>query len=122
MDVLLVEGWVVVCRNEHVVHVYCQPSFSDFIFKDGIHHCLKGGGGVGHPEEHYCRFVQSFVGNEGSLPLIAFLNVYVVVPPANVKLGEEPLHPDAVDQLGNKGQGVTVSYRPFVETSVILYG
>jgi hypothetical protein len=42
--------------NGHVVHVYCQPLFSDFIGKYRVYHCLEGGWGVGEPKEHYSWF------------------------------------------------------------------
>jgi len=109
-----VECWVVGSCNKHVVHVHCQPSFLDFVLEYGIHHCLEGGGGVGHPKEHDHGFVQSFIGDEGGLPFVAFLDAHIVITPVDVKFGEELLHPDAVNQLRDEGQGVSVVDRPFI--------
>src|SRR5712672_921245 len=122
MDASFVKDWVVVSGDEHVVHVHCQPAFSDFFLEDGVHHGLEGGGGVGHSEEHNRRFVKSFVSDEGGLPFVAFSNAHVVVSPPDVKLCKEFLHSDAVDQLGNEGKWVPIAYCPFVQASIVLYG
>jgi len=97
------ECWVVGGHDQHVVHVHCQPAFSDFILKYGIHHHLEGGGGVGEAEEHDHQFIQSFIRDEGSLPFITLLDTHVVVAPSNIKLGEELLHPYSVNQLRDEG-------------------
>ena len=75
---------------------------------------MEGGGGIGHPEEHDCRLVQSFIGDEGGLPFVAFFDAHVVITPADIEFGEELLHPDTVNQLRDEGQGVAVANRPFV--------
>src|SRR5712672_2333148 len=103
MDASFVKDWVVVSGDEHVVHVHCQPAFSDFFLEDGVHHGLGGGGGVGHAEEHNRRFVQPLVGDEGGFPLVTCYDTHIVVAPADVKFGEGFLHSNAVDQLRDEG-------------------
>ena len=49
----------------------------------------KVGGGIGHAKEHDSGFVESSVDNEGSLSLVAFLDLDVVISPSYVKLGED---------------------------------
>ena len=39
-------------------------------------------------EEHDSGFKESFVSDEGGLPLVAVFDVDIVVPPVNIKLGE----------------------------------
>ena len=39
--------FVLVCVNQDVVHVYCDPAFSKFLGEDGVHHSLGGGQGIG---------------------------------------------------------------------------
>ena len=79
--------------NGDVIHVYPDDSASCFVFQDGgvvnvIHHCLEGGRRVSETEEHDLRLKQSPVGGECGLPLIPFLDTYVIIAPSNVKFGE----------------------------------
>jgi hypothetical protein len=69
-----------------VNHYYSQV---DLFSKDGIHHCLEGARGVGETKEHYQGFQESLVCLECCLPLISFLDAYIVVPPADVEFSEE---------------------------------
>ena len=46
------------------------------------------GGGVCHAKEHDHGFVESSVGDESGLPLVAFLDANVVVSPSYVKLSK----------------------------------
>jgi len=62
---------------------------SDFGAKDGVHHHLKGGGGVHQSKEHDRWFEQSFWGEEGGLLFIAFFDMDVIVTPLNVDFCEE---------------------------------
>ena len=80
---------VVVGVDKEVVHVYDEPSFCNHIPKGIRHESLKGGGGIGHAEEHDSGFIKSSVGDEGSFPLIALLDSDVVVSPSYVKLSED---------------------------------
>ena len=42
--------------DEEIVHIDDEPSFSDHIVEGVIHEPLKGGRGVGEPEEHDSGF------------------------------------------------------------------
>jgi hypothetical protein len=48
--------WSAFGVDGHVVHIDCQPFFSDVISEYGIHHCLEGSRGVGESKEHYGWF------------------------------------------------------------------
>ena len=84
---LFVEG-IVWGENEEIVHVDDKPAFGDHIAERVVHETLEGSGGVGESKKHDGGFKQPFVGDEGCLPLVAILDSHVVVPPADVKLGE----------------------------------
>ena len=49
----------------------------------------KVGGGVTEAEKHDSGFVEAKRGDEHSFPLVFFLDVDVVVSPADIKLGEQ---------------------------------
>ena len=74
--------------DEEIIHVDNEPSFGDHIAEGVVHETLEGSGGIGEAEEHYGRFEESFVSDEGRLPLMAVFNSYVVIPPPYVELGE----------------------------------
>ena len=75
--------------DEEVVHVDNEPSFGNHVVEGVVHESLKGSGRVGEAKEHHSGFEESFVGDEGCLPLMAVLDSYIVVPPSYVKFGED---------------------------------
>ena len=83
---------------------------------------LKSGGGIGHAEEHDSGFIESSVGDEGSFPLVAFLNLDIVISSSYVKLGEDLGVFKFVDEVGDQGEGVCISDSMAVEVLVILAG
>ena len=107
--------------NEHVVHVYGEPPFSQFILEDGVHHGLKGRGGVGESKEHYIWFEQSLVGDEGCFPLVSIFDVDIVVPPSDIEFREEFRSFDSCNEFGDEGERVAIFYRPFIDFSIVLY-
>ena len=74
--------------NEEVIHVDDKPSLSDHVSERVIHELLECSGGITETEEHNCQFKESFVCNEGGLPLVTVFDLNIVVPPTNIKLGE----------------------------------
>ena len=119
--VFLMEGGVGEI-DEKVIHVDDEPSFGNHVAEGVVHESLKSGGGVGKPEEHDGGFEQPFVGNEGCLPLVAIFDLYVVVSPANVKLGENFGVLQLVYEVGDEGKGVGVANGVFVNIVVVLAG
>ena len=111
---------VVVGVDKEVVHVYDEPSFCNHIPKGIRHESLKGGGGIGHAEEHDSGFVKSSVGDEGSFPLVAFFYSDIVISPSHIKLGEDLGVFKFVDEIGDQGEGICISNSMAVEVSVIL--
>ena len=82
----------------------------------------RNSGGVAKAKKHDGGFEESFVGDEGRLPLVAILDADVIIPPANVKLGEVASIFQLVHEVGNKREGVGVSGGMFVEVAVVLAG
>ena len=75
--------------DEEIIHIDDEPSFSNHVAERVIHETLEGGGGVGKPEEHHGRFKKSFMGDEGCFPLVTVFDLYVVISPPYVELGED---------------------------------
>ena len=92
---------VVVRVDEEVIHINDEPSFHNYISERVGHESLKGGGGVGHAEEHDNGFIESSVGNEGGLPLVAILDSDIVISPLYIKLGKDLGIFEFVDEVGD---------------------
>ena len=106
--------------NEEVVHVDDEPSLSDHVSEGVVHKLLECGGGVVKTEEHDGRFEESFVGNEGSFPLVAVLDLNIVIPPMDIKLGEVTSIFQFVYKVRDKRKGVGIMGGMFIEVVVIL--
>ena len=98
----MVEGDIPLSVDAKVIHIDLKPSFCNHIGENVVHECLKRGWGIAKPKEHYGGFKESKGGDECSLPLISFSNSDVVVPPADVKLGEQGRVFHVVDEFRNK--------------------
>jgi len=88
INLKLMEDFIIFCGDDHIVHVNVEPALCDLFLEYVIYHSLEGSQRVGQAKEHDCWFEESFTSFEGGFILIAFLNVNIVVPPANIKLGE----------------------------------
>ena len=112
--------FVVVRIDKEVVQVNDKPSFCNHIPEGIRHKLLKGGGRIGHAEEHNGGFIESSVGDEGGFPLVAFLDSDIVISPSYIKLGEDLGIFKFVDEVGNQGEGVCISDSMTIEISVVL--
>ena len=111
---------VVVRVDKEVIHVYDEPSLCNHIPEGIGHKLLKGGGRIGHAEEHDSGFIKSSVGDEGGFPLVTFLDSDIVISPSHIKLGEDLGVFKFVDEIGDQGEGICVSNSMAIEISVIL--
>ena len=75
-------------QTKEVVHINNEPSFGDHVSEGVIHKPLECCRRVGESEEHYCRFEEAFLCNEGGFPLMAIFDANIVIPPVDVKLSE----------------------------------
>ena len=88
--------------DAEVVHIDLKPTFSDHIGKDVVHKHLECGWGIAEPKEHDCGFKESERSDKRSLPLICFPNSDVVIPPMDIKLGEQGGILHVVDEFRDK--------------------
>src|SRR6267142_2370816 len=104
----------------HIVHVDCEPLFSDFWGESGVHHCLEGCWGVCESEKHNCWFEQAFIRHKCCFPFVSFLDTNIVVPPSDVEFSIEGASSESINKLWNEWERVFVLYRPVVNWSIIL--
>ena len=101
-------------ENEHVVHVYEEPSFGDHVSEGVVHKVLKGRWGVHHSKEHQHGFEKPSVGGEGSFPLVSVFDAYIIVSPPHIELGEEFCSLEFVEEVGYQQEGVSIADCVFV--------
>ena len=83
---------------------------------------MEGGRGVSETEEHHGRFKESFVGNEGSFPLMPIFDSNIIVSPSDIKLGED-FHPlEFIDKVRNEGERVCITDSMFIDIAIVLTG
>src|ERR1700685_2626882 len=85
------------CKDEDVIQVDTDHVFSDEVLEDVVHHGLEGGWAVSETEEHHQWFEKPSVGVECSLPFITFLDTDIILPPADIELGEVVCTPKTID-------------------------
>ena len=106
--------------DEKIIHVDNEPSFGNHITEGVVHEPLEGGGGVGESKKHHCGFKESFMGDEGRLPLVTIFDSYVVVSPADVELSKYLGVSQFVHEVGDERKGVGVVDGVFVDITVVL--
>ena len=106
--------------NEEVVHVNDKPSFHNHITKRVIHEALESGGEIGETEKHHHRFEESFMGDEGSFPLMSVFDSDIIVSPSNVELDEDFRPLEFIDEVGNEEKRVCVTDSVFVDIAIVL--
>ena len=80
--------------DAYVIDIHSNSSAQCFVFQgdiaiDEVHHGLERGWGVGESKKHYPWFEQSITRLECGFLFVPFLDVYVVVPAANIDFGVE---------------------------------
>ena len=108
LDVFMVESYIILGVDSHIVHVDFEPLLWEHVCKDVIHECLECGGSIAESKEHDGGFEESHGGNESGFPLIFLSNVNVVISPVNVKFGEQGGFFNVIDEFGNQGERVGI--------------
>ena len=120
--VLMMEGYIILGVDSHVVHVDLKPLLWKHICKDMVHKSLEGGGSIAEPKEHDGGFKESHGGNESGLLLIFLSDVNVVIFPTNVKFGEQGGFFHVVDEFRDQGERVGILDGVGVQIAVVLAG
>jgi hypothetical protein len=108
------------CKDEDVIQVDTDYTLDDKILENVIHHGLEGGWAVSETEEHHQRFEKSSVGVECSLPFITFLDADIVVPPADIKLGEVACTSKMIDKVRNERKWIDILDSLCIECLIVL--
>ena len=118
--VFVMEGYIVLGVDSHIIHIDLKPLLWDHISKDMIHESLEGGGSVAESKEHDGGFEESHGGNESSFPLIFLLNANVVIFPTNVEFGEQGGLLHVINEFRDEGEWIGILDSVGVQVVVIL--
>ena len=111
----------------NVIHVFFDfgsfgcPLLFDWS-KNPIHHRLEGRQRVTKAEKHHHWFPQPVLHLECCFVLVAFLNLYIIISPADIEFCENVCSCEAGRKVSNEGQGVLVFNSVGIEVTVVLYG
>ena len=119
---LMVESYIILGVDSHVIHVDLKPLLWKHICEDVVHAGLEGGGSIAEPKEHESGFKESHGGDESGLPLIFFSDANVVISPMNVEFGEQGGFFHVINELGDQGERIGVSDSVGVQVVVVLAG
>jgi hypothetical protein len=108
--------------DEQLIHVNDEPAFSDEVAKEVVHERLKHGGRVAETEKHDCRLKETEGSDERRLPVVLGSNQHIIVTPAYVHFGKDVRASEAVNKVGDEGEGVCVLDGVRVDISVVLAG
>ena len=103
-----------------IIHVDGEVSPSNLQLEHYVYYHLECHWGASEPEEHDKGFEESFGGEEGSLPLIPFFDVDIVVPPLDVEFGEKGTPCQSINHLWDEGGDIAVPQHLLVQWSVVL--
>ena len=106
--------------DQDVVKVYTYQALHDEVSENVIHHGLEGGQTVGKAKKHHQRLEQPSVGSEGSLPLVTLLDSDIIVPPANIQLGEILRPSELVYELRDERDWISVLDSHRIQGSIVL--
>src|SRR3981189_1413298 len=109
------------CKDEDVVEINGDDTLGDKVLKDLVHHRLGGRRAVGQSEVHHQWFEQTAIRSKRRFPFIAFFYPHVVIPPADVELGEVLRAFESVNEVVNEGKGIAVLSGDQIERAIVLY-
>ena len=118
----MMESYVILGVDSHIIHVNFEPLLWEHVCKDVIHECLECGGSIAESEEHDGGFEQFHGGDEGRFPLVLFSDANVVISPMNVKFGEQGGFFHVIDEFGDQGERIGILDGVGVQIVVILAG
>ena len=116
----MMEGYIILGVNSHVIHIDFKPFFWMHICEDMVHKSLEGGGSVAKSKEHDSRFEESHGGDESGFSLILLPDVNVVISPTNVKFGEQGGLLHVINEFRNEGEWISIPDSVGVQVAVIL--
>src|SRR3979490_1871806 len=108
------------CKDEDVVEINGDDTLGDKVLKNLVHHRLEGRRAVGQSEVHHERFKQTAISSKRCFPFIPFFYPHIVIPPADIELGEVLHAFESVDEVVNEGKGIAILSGDQIERTIVL--
>src|SRR3981189_1888794 len=109
------------CKDKNVIEINGDNTLGDKVFENLVHHRLEGRRAVGQSDVHHERFKQTMICSKRRFPFIAFFYPHIVIPPADVELGEVLRAFKSVNKVVNEGEGIAILSGDQVERAIVLY-
>ena len=119
-DTIDVNRGIVVGRNKHIVHVDEQPTISELMDEQIVHHMLEGSRRIAEAEEHYQGLEEPIFHDKGGQPFMSFGDSDIIITSANVHFRKESFSFEFVDKIRNLREWVRILDCPFVNVTVVL--
>ena len=81
---------------------------------------MEGNRTVGHSEEHHEKFEKAAVGTKGHFLFISRLDAYIIEAPADIQFREVPSSAELGDELGDKGERISVLNGYGIQRAIVL--
>ena len=62
------------------------------------------------------------MGDKGGFPPVSIFNTDIIIPPANIKFGEDFCFLEFVNEIGDQGKRVYIMDSVFIDVAVVLTG
>src|SRR3979490_2512720 len=108
-------------KDKNVVKIDGDDTLGDKVLEDLVHHRLEGRRAVCQSKVHHKRFEQTAISSKRRFPFIAFFYPHIVIPPADVELGEVLRAFESVNEVVNEGKGIAILSGDQVERAIVLY-
>src|SRR3981189_2609742 len=108
-------------EDEDVIEVDGDDTLGDEVFENLVHHCLEGRRAVCQSKVHHKWFEQTAISSKCRFPFIAIFYPHVVIPPADIELGEVLRAFKSVDEVVNEREGIAVLPSDQVERAIVLH-
>ena len=112
--------------DTNVIHVDADGSTKGFMFEDDVtidvvHHSLKGRWQVRKSKIHDRGFKKTVSGFKCCFLFVTFTNVYIIVPPADVKFCVYMCITEVANKIHDEREGVLIPNCEGVDLSIVLY-
>ena len=75
---------------------------------------------IAKTKEHYSQFKESFIGDESSLPLMSVFDMDIVIPPSDVKFGENLCSLEFINKIRDEWERVCIVNHVFIDIAIVL--
>src|SRR3981189_1781581 len=107
-------------EDEDVIEVDGDNTLGDEVLKDLVHHRLEGRRAVCQSKVNHEWFEQAAISSKCRFPFITFFYPHIVIPPADIELGEVLCAFESVDEVVNEREGIAIFPSDEIQCAIVL--